>query len=104
MSRFEKNKIDRNLANIRAENRSSIANTIAARVLLVLAESPNLKEGISGREIADVLRPITDNEINWEDATARKLDFRDLDDLISEVEPLIRRGLAKLRENKKAAA
>ena len=101
---IEKQKIAENMAKIRAENRSAIANTIAARVLNVLASSPNLEDGIPNSEIAKVLREITDNEIDFNDKLARQFDFENLDDLINEVDPLIRRGLAKMREERKAAA
>ncbi|MCX6766285.1 MAG: hypothetical protein NT170_00655 [Candidatus Moranbacteria bacterium] len=104
MSRLEKKRITDNMAKIRAENRSAIANTIAARVLNVLASSPNLEDGIPNSEIAEVLRKITDNEIDFNDKLVRQLDFENLDDLINEVDPLIRRGLAKMRGERKSAA
>ena len=104
MSRMEKKKIDENMAKIRTENRKAIANAIAARVLNVLAQSPNLDDGIPNSEIAKVLREITDNEIDFNDKLARQFDFENLDDLINEVDPLIRRGLAKMREERKSAA
>ncbi len=104
MSRLEKKTITENMAKIRAENRKAIANTIAARVLNVLAKIPNLENGISNGEIAETLRPITDNEIDFNDKLARQFDFENLDDLINEADPLIRRGLAKMREERKSVA
>jgi hypothetical protein len=105
MSRLEKKTIiKKNMERIRAENRTAIANAIAARVLNVLAQSPNLEDGIPNSEIAGVLREITDNEIDFNDKLVRQLDFENLDDLINEVDPLIRRGLAKMREERKSAA
>jgi hypothetical protein len=103
MSRLENKRIEENMAKIRVENRSAIANTIAARVLQELAKNPDL-ENVSNRDIAEVLRPITDNKIDFKDTTARALDFTSLDDLINEVDPLIRRGLAKMRQERKSAA
>ena len=103
MSRLEKKRITDNMAKIRAENRAAIANTIAARVLQEFSKSPDL-EKISNRDIAEVLRPITDSKIDFGNTTARELDFASLDDLINEVDPLIRRGLAKMREERKSAA
>ena len=104
MNRLEKKKIDENMEKIRVGNRAAIANTIAARVLNALSQSPNLDDGIPNSEIAKDLREITDNEIDFNDKLARQFDFENLDDLINEVDPLIRRGLAKMREERKAAA
>jgi hypothetical protein len=101
---MEKKKIDENMAKIRVENRKAIANTIAARVLNTLSQNPNLDDGVPNSEIAEVLREITDNEIDFNDKLARQFDFENLDDLINEVDPLIRRGLAKMREKRKIAA
>jgi hypothetical protein len=101
---IERKKIGENMAKIRAENCKAIANAIAARVLQeLLSKNPNL-ENISNRDIAEVLRPITDNQIDFGNITARALDFASLDDLINEVDPLIRRGLAKMRGERKSAA
>jgi len=101
---IERQKIAENIAKIRAENRKTIANAIAARVLQELfAKNPDI-ENISNRDIAEVLRPITDNQIDFGATTARTLDFASLDDLINEVDPLIRRGLAKMRQERKTAA
>jgi|GEM_PF-2386547 hypothetical protein len=102
MNSLEKKKIAENIARIRAENRKAIAQTIAARVLRELSKSPNLKSGISGREIAEILRPMTDGWLDYGDKKARGLDFENPDDLIDEVEPYIFNGLKKLREGKKS--
>ena len=103
MSRLENKRITENIAKIRAENRDAIANTIASRVLQELAKNLDL-ENISNRDIAKILRPITDNEIDFDDKLARQFDFENLDDLINEITPLIHRGLAKMREERKTAA
>ena len=104
MSRLEKKRITENMAKIRAENRSAIANTIAARVLNVLAKSPNLENGIPNGEIAEALRKITDDALDFKSTTPRELDFANLDELINEVDWRVRRDLVKMREERKSAA
>jgi len=83
---------------IRNEMRRDLAQTITNKVLRGLRGKIETGEKITNRDIAEFLRPIVDNDINFENRIFSTLVFEDLDDLYNEVVPLIETGIEKARE------
>lgn len=84
-------------AKTRQKVRGELASLIVAKVLQGLKEKISKGQDISNRDIAEVLRPIVDNKIDFNNRLFQQLAFKDMDDLFDEVTPLIYRGIREIK-------
>lgn len=84
-------------AKTRQKIRGELTSLIVIKVLQGLEEKISKGHGISNRDIAEVLRPIVDNKIDFDNRLFQQLAFKDMDDLLDEVTPLIYRGIRQTK-------
>lgn len=84
-------------AKTRQKVRGGLASLIVAKVLQGLKEKISKGQDISNRDIAEVLRPIVDNKIDFNNRLFQQLAFKDMGDLLDDVTPLIYRGIGQAK-------